>query len=503
VDRPSKRAINEVLNALNNVPDNNQTAAIEFIGTYLDEPGSEIIKTAPIDWVNSPKFINDLQSNELKQFGKALNDIWLDLCRKVKPDQFLNGLVTSHLPMVHPFIVPGGRFIEMYYWDTFWTIEGLLVCDMYKTVRMMLENFINFINTYGFIPNGSRVYYLNRSQPPYFSQMVLAYYEYSIAANISQVEKNEIKGFVLNTALPAIEKEYNYWMSQKIVKIFKNGKEYTMNLFKVNTDSPRPESYYEDFETASHFRNQSEKARVYSDLASAAESGYDFSTRWFKDPLKLETIQTTNIIPVDLNSLMYKMELILSQFYSLKGDTAKQNHFNMLSIERAEAINQILWSSEKSYWADFLIAENRINDDEFYSFGLSPLWFDINPPNSNIIDVINTNMQYYTKYDGGIPVSFINSSQQWDFPNVWAPNQQSIILMLLKYDKHLSLKIARNFFNSVFEGWKKHNVFYEKYDATMPGERGSGGEYTVQSGFGWTNGVTLQLLNIFKDSLIG
>jgi alpha,alpha-trehalase len=75
--------------------------------------------------------------------------------------------------------------------------------------------------------------------------------------------------------------------------------------------------------------------------------------------------------------------------------------------------------------------------------------------------------------------------------------------MLLKYDKDLSLKIARNFFNSVFEGWKKHNVFYEKYDATMPGERGSGGEYTVQSGFGWTNGVTLQLLNIFKDSLIG
>ena len=132
-------------------------------------------------------------------------------------------------------------------------------------------------------------------------------------------------------------------------------------------------------------------------------------------------------------------------------------------------------------------------------------------------------MKYYTKFDGGIPVSFINSTQQWyisnyilsdssiytfiliyfrDFPNVWAPNQQSIIMMLLKYDKDLSLKIARNFFNSVYEGWKKHNVFYEKYDATKPGERGSGGEYTVQSGFGWTNGVTLQLLKIFKDTLI-
>ena len=404
--------------------------------------------------------------------------------------------------MINPFVVPGGRFIETYYWDSFWTIEGLLVCDMYKTVRMMLENFINFINTYNFIPNGSRVYYLNRSQPPYFSQMLMAYYEYSISSNIPQSEKNEIKTFVLNSGLPAVQKEYNFWMNEKVAKIVKDGKEYTFNLYKVQNDSPRPESYYEDVETASHFSNQSEKAKVYADLASAAESGYDFSTRWLKDPFKLETIQTTNIIPVDLNSLMYKIELILAELYSLKGDSQSQNLYEALADKRAKAINEVLWSDQKSYWADFKIAEGKLNDEEFYAYGLSPLWFGIVPPNRNVLDVIKINMQFYTKYDGGVPVSFVNSTQQWDFPNVWAPNQQSIILMLLNYDKNLSLSIARNFFNSVFEGWRRHSVFYEKYDATKPGERGSGGEYTVQSGFGWTNGVALQLLSIFKDDII-
>ena len=502
VDRPTKQSIDEVFNALEAIQDNDQEAAIKFVKDYLGEPGSEILKTGPIDWKSSPQFINDLQSLELKRLGKALNEIWLDLYRKVDPNQFSNGLVTSHLPMIHPFVVPGGRFREMYYWDTYWTIEGLLVCDMHKTVRMMLENFINFISTYGHIPNGSRVYYLNRSQPPYFAQMVLAYYEYSISSNMSQAEKNEIRGFVLHTALPAIVKEYNYWMTNKIVKVTKNNKEYTLNQFKVDNDAPRPESYNEDVETASHFSNDKDKARVYADLASAAESGYDFSTRWFKDPYKLETIQTTNLIPVDLNTLIYKMETILTEFYNLRGDTITANYYENRSKERAISINDVLWSESKSYWADYDIVEDELNDENFYVFGLSPLWFDISPPNKTIAEVINANFGNYSAYPGGIPVSFINSSQQWDFPNVWAPNQHSIIFMLLKYNQSSSLEIARNFFNTVYQGWKKYDLFYEKYDATRPGERGSGGEYTVQSGFGWTNGVTLQLLKTFKDDLI-
>ncbi len=503
VDRPTKKPIEQVLEALEKIQENDKQAAINFVNDYLGEPGSEILKTGPTDWSNSPSFLTLLKSNELKKFGKALNDIWLDLYRKVDDRIFSKGFVTSHLPMVHPFVVPGGRFIEMYYWDTYWTIEGLLVCDMHKTVRMILENFINFINQYGHIPNGSRVYYLNRSQPPYFAQMVMAYLYYSLESSlVSDVEKAEIKSFVLNSALNAIEAEYKFWMKEKVVKIMRNDQEYTFNLFKVNTDEPRPESYNEDVETASHFSDEADKAKIYANKASAAESGYDFCSRWNRNPYELDTIQTTNIIPVDLNALMYKMECVLVELYTLKDDSEKSEVYRKYSQDRKKAINDVLWSERMNYWADFDMGQNKLNDEHFFVFGLSPLWFGINAPNKTANEVIDANAGYFLKFNGGIPVSFINSSEQWDMPNVWAPNQHSVIMMIYKYDKNLSLKVARNFFNSVYQGWKKSNVFYEKYDAVHPGERGLGGEYEVQSGFGWTNGVILNLLQVFKDELI-
>jgi alpha,alpha-trehalase len=99
-------------------------------------------------------------------------------------------------------------------------------------------------------------------------------------------------------------------------------------------------------------------------------------------------------------------------------------------------------------------------------------------------------------------LKFIESSQQWDYSNVWAPNQEEIILMLLKYDKEMSLKFARKFFNTVYAGWLKDGMIFEKYSALEFGKRGKGGEYEVQKGFGWTNGVCIVLLNLFKDDLL-
>lgn len=155
----------------------------EFIDEHLHEPGHEIEHAHFADWKCRPSFIESITNIDLIDFSVSLNRIWLDLYRKFNSEKLNvvdgNGVgVSSHLKMRHPFVVPGGRFREFYYWDTFWTMEGLLVCDMLTTSRQMIENFIDFIDEYGMIPNGSRIYYLNRSQPPYFAKMVEKYYDF-------------------------------------------------------------------------------------------------------------------------------------------------------------------------------------------------------------------------------------------------------------------------------------------------------------------------------------
>ena len=102
----------------------------------------------------------------------------------------------------------------------------------------------------------------------------------------------------------------------------------------------------------------------------------------------------------------------------------------------------------------------------------------------------------------GMPYSYINSAQQWDYANIWAPNQHELIMMLLKYNKELALRFARNFLKTVYTGWLQNGMIYEKYSAVHVGKRGTGGEYEVQAGFGWTNGTIIKLIHTFRDDLV-
>jgi alpha,alpha-trehalase len=412
VDRATKKPIAEVLAALANLDERNIPEILNFIQIYLHEPGIEIVSTNLTDWVEHPKFIDSLKSKTLREFAAGLNKIWLDLYKEFDTRKLCTNCVSSHLLMKHPFVVPGGRFIEMYYWDTYWTIEGLLVCGMFDTVWKMLENFIHFIHNFGFIPNGSRVYYLNRSQPPLFTQMIQKFYDASLKSDdLSLRRKQEIENFILNKALFFIIQEYEYWMKHKSVQFAINDKIHILNIYKANTLSPRPESYSEDLETASVFKNELEKQQVYRDIASAAESGYDFSSRWFRNHSQMHTIQTTNIIPVDLNAYFYKNELIITDLCLKKGDYECARLFRMRAGKRRKAINDLLWSKNKQYWCDYDIRRNRLTENLYIS-NLSPLWVGIRPPGLNPTNYIERFLKLFVEYEGGIPVSFINSTQQ-------------------------------------------------------------------------------------------
>jgi len=506
VDRATRKPIEQVLMALDDLDEHNLDQVQQFVDTHLHEPGIEIIRAELTDWVEEPRFLKHINSEELRHFCTALNRVWLDLYKKLDMSKLEQECVTSHLPMRYPFIVPGGRFIEIYYWDTYWTIEGLLVCGMIDTVRQMIENFIFFIKKFGFIPNGSRIYYLNRSQPPYFAQMVMRYYDYCMNCDqLSPEAKQQVEDFVLTDAYKCILIEYRYWTRQKSVEILidkRTKRKFKFSRYTVNTNMARPESYFEDMHTASECKTEAERQKMYCDITAAAESGYDFSSRWFKDPMNMSTIQTTDLIPVDLNAVLYKNELILSSLSEAKGDDLKAKLFKRLAIKRRYAINKLLWSKENYCWADYNLKTGRLTD-HFYTSNLAPLWFDMRPPSGvRASDIIAKHRGVFDSYDGGVPVSLLKTTQQWDFNNVWAPNQHSYIMMLLKHEPRMALKLARKFFNTVYYGWKRTGMIYEKYDVHVPGERGAGGEYDVQTGFGWTNGVIFSLIEIFKDDIL-
>ena len=242
------------------------------------------------------KFVNenfDLPPNPVHEFsfGKKstaaqhIESLWKFLTRKTNPEN------SSLIQLLKPYVVPGGRFRECYYWDSYFTMLGLKQSGRIDLIENMVANFAHLINTIGYIPNGNRTYFLGRSQPPFFSLMVKLL--------------SEEKDGALEKYLPQLEKEYSFWMtgsgelaannySVKRVVLLDDGS--ILNRYWDEHDIPRPESYKEDVEL-SHISKQDPK-NLFRNLRAAAESGWDFSSRWFKIDNDFSSTRTTEIIPL-------------------------------------------------------------------------------------------------------------------------------------------------------------------------------------------------------------
>ena len=435
---------------------------------------------------------------------------------KRNPDKPIEG--SSLLPLPNPYIVPGGRFREVYYWDSYFTMLGLKESGEAKTIEDMVSNFAYMINTYGHIPNGNRSYYLSRSQPPFFALMV------ELLA--------EINGdAVYDTYLPALEKEYQYWMtgSEKLatgvanLRVVKLADGNLLNRYWDDLDIPRQESYREDVETADKtvkanmagttFKNENQKEKaaeqmrseIFRHLRSGAASGWDFSSRWFADKKSITTIQTTHYLPVDLNCLLYQLELTLKTAYakskSSKSDVTAKNlalagQFDKRAKDRKKAIEQYCWNESAGIYADYNFVSQKVNDQVNMS-GMFPLFFQVADrvrAEKEQKAVIRDLMK-----DGGFLTTTEYTGQQWDAPNGWAPLQWIAIIGLEKYgyfdearqSAERWVKLNKTVFDRTGKLMEKYNVTDLKLDA-------GGGEYPSQDGFGWTNGVLLALIKKYN-----
>lgn len=394
----------------------------------------------------------------------------------------------SLLALPKPYVVPGGRFREVYYWDSYFTMLGLAESGHWDLVQNMVENFASLLDQYGHIPNGNRSYYLSRSQPPFFSMMVDL---------LAQHQGDS----VYTRYLTEMKKEYDYWMadadklkpgeaSQRIVKLYDGA---LLNRYWDSRDVPRTESYMDDIATAQKAAARNHR-ELYRDLRAGAASGWDFSSRWFATPGDISTIQTTRIIPVDLNSLMFHLEQTLAHANQLAKNTEASQRFEHLAQQRQEAINHYLWDNQRGWYADYDWQKAAVRP-QLTAAALFPLYLQVATDEQAAKTA--TAVQTQLLKEGGLVTTTQHNGQQWDAPNGWAPLQWAAVEGLNHYGKQaLAKDIALRFLKNVQTTYDKEHKLVEKYVVEGLGG-GGGGEYPLQDGFGWTNGVTLKLLDLY------
>lgn len=416
-----------------------------------------------------------------------LEELWNVLQRNADTKQAYSSL----LPLPKPYIVPGGRFREIYYWDSYFTMQGLAASNRFDLIENMLDNFASLITTYGHIPNGNRSYYLSRSQPPYFALMV------ALLA--------EKKGSgVLKKYYGAMQKEYAWWMQgadtlktgnayRRVVKLDDST---VLNRDWDDKQAPREESYVQDVTTANSY--QGKDSLVFTHLRAGAESGWDFSSRWFRDTLHLQTIETTNLIPVDLNCLLYAYENILSKAATANGNKKEAAGYNQKSEARKNAILNYCWSEDKGFFFDYNFKEAHLSG-KWSIAGVMPLFVNI----ATDIQAVFVQKAVRDKFlkDGGVVTTLYHTGQQWDAPNGWAPLQFITVKGLLNYKYGgLAQDIAERWMRLNETVFANTGKMLEKYNVENIHLESGGGEYPTQDGFGWSNGVYLKFYELFKQN---
>ncbi|KAG5717580.1 Trehalase [Termitomyces sp. T112] len=604
VDKPTSKPAQDVLENFQSISSSaTYGEVVQFVENNFREEGLELEGLELANFKSDPAFLNNVTAPIVKAFAQTVHSYWKQLVRGTNTSTLCTGGSTgcesSLIPLNHTFVVPGGRFREQYYWDSFWIVEGLIESELYDIVNATLQNFMDELDNFGFIPNGGRTYYLNRSQPPLFIQML---WRYVIASGDRAI---------LKRALPLAEKELKWWDANRSLQV-RSVLNVTHKVYhySASNSAPRPESYLTDFMTANlSDMDDTQKAALYAELASGAESGWDYTIRWFAPTADgshdgIRSLKVRSTIPVDLNSILYRDHILLANLYGRDDPETASAHRQAAAALHA-AILDLLWDPAKLAFYDYNL-DTRSRNNLFSAANFYPLWSGIIPP-----ELLSSSEKAFghfsslnlalNRYNGTFPSTFIVSGQQWDAPNAWPPHQY-IILQALRalpsnvtsgalptppsghstfnlipegqlgldefqlpsqplngdegiysmsgraadinklngtvlnggnatdgegWAKALERQLANRYIASAFCSWRatggsidgvlprlspeELNVtqsvnntgnMFEKFSNVDIDSAGRGGEYTVQAGFGWTNGVLLWVSSLYGGMLV-
>ena len=401
------------------------------------------------------------------------------------------------LYLPNPYVVPGGRFNEMYGWDSYFIQVGLLNDGEIELAKDMVDNFLYQVDHYGKILNANRTYYLTRSQPPFLTQMILGVYR-----------KTRDRRWLQST-VPAIEKYYRFWVEEPHLT-----KQTGLSRYFDFGNGPAPEAIADerDEQGKTHYDRVREYYRTHevkdydvtrfydkgkdqlTDLfykgdRSMRESGFDPSNRF--GPFNADIVEYN---PVCLNSLLYLMETEAAEIMKTLGHAGEASEWLRRAAERKDRVNRLMWDSEDGLYYDYNFAEKRVRR---YPFATTfyPLWAGIAGREQAARVVSNLTL---FERAGGVLTSTNVSGSQWDAPFGWAPLQMIAVSGLRRYgyDKEAD-RIAANFLSMVLKEFIDHNTIVEKYDVEARKSQISAGlkfGYTSnQIGFGWTNAAFTEL----------
>lgn len=441
----------------------------EFVSSHFNDafPPSEEYKT---NLKHSPR--------------EHIQELWKVLEKKNRRD------VGSLIALPYPYIVPGGRFMAQFYWDSYFTMLGLAADGRWDLVDNMLKNCTYMIRKFGFIPTANRTYFLSRSQPPFLSHMV------------KLMARHRNRTLVMLEHLPYLLAEYRYWTKGK--RTLDNMEEVSamrrvvrlpdgsmLGRYFDDKKTPRPESMREDIDTASMKKGDAAE-KLFLDLRAGAESGWDFSSRWFTDPSDIKTIRTTDIVPIDLNCLLYHLEATIAETYQLMFQPLLARKFRRLSEKRAAAILKYTWDDEEQFFVDYDFRTGE-RTGRITLAGVFPLYVKIATPAQ--AKAVAKRIEQDFLRTGGLVTTLYETGQQWDAPNGWAPLHWVAISGLREYGFHdLADKIKKRWVKTCVDVYKEEHKLVEKYNVSDGDKLGGGGEYALQDGFGWTNGVLSALL---------
>ncbi|GJM91259.1 hypothetical protein PR202_ga07618 [Eleusine coracana subsp. coracana] len=468
-----------------------------FLARHFGAAGSDLVAADPPDFDPSPTgFLPRVAGREARAWAMEVHALWKDLARRVAPGVAARPDRHTLLPLPGRVVVPGSRFREVYYWDSYWVVRGLLVSKMYDTAKDIALNLVYLVEKYGFVLNGARSYYTNRSQPPLLSSMILDIYK--ATGDLDFVKKS----------FPSLLKEHSFWTSEvhNVAIMDKHGQVHNLCRYQAMWNKPRPES----------------ATIVKSLLSSLLLSWGNFARGHYEN-----------------------MERDIAVFAKLLGENATSHKFLEASKARHIAIDSILWNSEMDQWLDYWIPTDGncqgvyqwtpdSHNRNIFASNFVPLW--LNAYNSELVQfadkaksvrVMRSLQTSGLLRAAGIATSLSNTGQQWDFPNGWAPVQHLIAEGLLNSGseeaRELAEDIATRWVRTNYAAYKTTGAMHEKYDVEACGESGGGGEYKPQrsrnypsvglimyviwqTGFGWSNGVVLSFLEEFgwpQDKEIG
>jgi alpha,alpha-trehalase len=433
------------------------------------------------------------------------------------------------------YVVPGGRFNEMYGWDSYFIILGLVRDHQINLARGMVENFFFEIEHYGTVLNANRTYYLTRSQPPFLTSMIMEVY------NAEKAAGHEDKEW-LARAYGFAARDYEMWTREPHLA----GSTGLSRYYDFG-NGPAPESLQDETglrrKVAGYFLLRPEMARTYvvvkdskpsaqeaagpdftvqvCDVAktvagpgcdpagtvqlsadyykgdrSMRESAFDISFRF--DPYGAAT---HHFAPVCLNSLLYKTEKDLEQISRLLDKTPEAGQWKQRADQRKQQIDKYLWDDERGLFFDYDLRSAARSTYEYVTT-FYPLWAGLATPQQ--AQAVARNVKIFEQ-PGGLVTSPNDTGMQWDYPYGWAPLQSLAVEGLRRYGYTADAdRISYKFLSTVAENFRREGTIREKYDVVTRSSEAhvSAGYQANVIGFGWTNGVFLEFLQELPNEMI-